>query len=63
MTGSGATDEPDGLPQRHCGRCRRFFAADPDLFFQTDWALCPECAEILLPQRSGGQRSLRPERT
>lgn len=23
------------------------------LFFQTDWALCPECTEILLP----GQKS------
>jgi hypothetical protein len=44
---------PDGieLPPRHCGRCQRAFEGDPDLFFQTDWALCPECTEILLPSR------------
>lgn len=36
-------------PDRHCGRCQRAFPADPKLFFQTDWALCPECKEILLP--------------
>jgi hypothetical protein len=39
------------LPQRNCGRCQRAFDGDPNLFFQTDWALCPECADILLPSR------------
>ena len=39
------------LPDRQCGRCRRAFAGDRDLFFQTDWALCPECEAVLLPQR------------
>jgi len=38
-------------PMRHCGRCQQEFDADPSLFFQTEWALCPACAEILLPKR------------
>lgn len=38
-------------PDRHCGRCQRAFAGDPKLFLQTDWALCPECEEILLPHQ------------
>jgi len=37
------------LPTRHCGRCQREFDGDPNLFFQTDWTLCPACADILLP--------------
>lgn len=42
-----------GLPvaDRQCGRCQRAFAGDPRLFFQTGWALCPECQEILLPRQ------------
>lgn len=40
------------LPQRLCGRCRQMFDGDPDLYFQTDWALCPSCKEILIPSRS-----------
>jgi hypothetical protein len=43
--------EPEQVPDRHCGRCQRSFEGDPTLFFQTDWALCPECTEILLPGR------------
>jgi hypothetical protein len=39
------------VPERHCGRCQRAFAGDPALFFQTDWALCPECEAILLPHQ------------
>ncbi len=35
-------------PERHCGRCQCAFPADPTLFFQTDWALCPACEAILL---------------
>lgn len=44
----------DGQPlaQRHCGRCQCAFEADPDLLFQTDWSLCPACAEVLLPSLS-----------
>lgn len=44
-----------GLPlaDRHCGRCQRAFAGDPRLHFQTDWGLCPECEEILLPKQPG----------
>jgi hypothetical protein len=38
------------LPPRHCGRCQSAFPGDPTLFFQTDWALCPPCASILLPR-------------
>jgi hypothetical protein len=34
---------------RVCGRCRAHFPGDPDLFFQTDWALCPDCSAILMP--------------
>jgi len=37
------------LPKRLCGRCQCEFDGDPNLFFQTDWSLCPPCAEILLP--------------
>ena len=37
------------LPKRRCGRCQCEFDGDPALFFQTDWALCPPCADILLP--------------
>ena len=45
------TVQEDGvpLPKRRCGRCQCEFDGDPTLFFQTDWALCPPCAEILLP--------------
>ena len=50
MSSSGISERSESLPERHCGRCRRFFEADPQLFFQTDWALCPECTEILLPR-------------
>jgi len=39
------------VPARRCGRCQREFPGDPDLFFQNDWALCPPCAEILMPRR------------
>lgn len=51
---SAAMSQPESgqpLATRRCGRCQKAFAADPGLFFQTDWALCPECEEILLPQR------------
>lgn len=34
-----------------CGRCQAELAWDPALAFQTDWALCPRCTEILLPRR------------
>jgi hypothetical protein len=40
---------------RHCGRCQQPFAPDPELFFQTDWALCPACEKILLPERRTSQ--------
>lgn len=40
------------LPERHCGRCQVSFPGDPTLFFQTDWALCPACEEILLSRRT-----------
>lgn len=39
------------VPDRHCGRCQSGFPGDPTLYFQTDWALCPACAAILLPGR------------
>jgi hypothetical protein len=47
------------LAPRHCGRCQRPFDADPELYFQTDWALCPSCAEILLPSRQRDRSYLR----
>ena len=37
------------VPARQCGRCQCALEADPELFFQTDWVLCPQCADILLP--------------
>lgn len=40
---------------RHCGRCQREFDGDPWLYFQTDWALCPTCREILLPRPAARQ--------
>lgn len=39
---------PVPVPQRQCGRCRVLFDGDPELFFQTDWALCPGCREVLM---------------
>jgi hypothetical protein len=36
--------------ERRCGRCQQPFATDPDLFFQSDWGLCPACTDILLPR-------------
>jgi hypothetical protein len=38
--------------RRHCGRCQQEFDADPTLWLQTEWSLCPACREILLPRRS-----------
>jgi hypothetical protein len=46
-----ALPEAEPVAQRHCGRCQRGFEADPDLFFQTDWALCPACTAVLMPRR------------
>ncbi len=45
---------------RHCGRCQRAFAGDPKLVFQTDWALCPECKEILLGHPGGHHSEASP---
>ena len=42
---------PAAIPERLCGRCRCLFKGDPNLYFQTDWALCPNCETILLPGR------------
>lgn len=50
MSSSGSPEKSGSLPERHCGRCRRSFEGDPQQFFQTDWALCPQCREILLPR-------------
>jgi hypothetical protein len=49
-TSSGS--ELSEMPQRHCGRCQCSFEADPALFFQSDWGLCPGCTEILLPRHA-----------
>jgi hypothetical protein len=52
LSGEGPVDSGAAVTaDRQCGRCRRSFEGDPTLFFQSDWALCPECAEILLPTR------------
>jgi hypothetical protein len=48
-TTSAKVPSLSGLPKRRCGRCQCEFDADPNLFFQTDWALCPPCGDILLP--------------
>lgn len=47
---SGGPDAPV-VADRTCGRCRQPFAGDPSLNFQTDWTLCPACAEKLMPGR------------
>ncbi len=47
--------------RRHCGRCQMEFEADPELYFQTDWALCPSCEAILLPPRPGSRPPVVPE--
>jgi hypothetical protein len=47
---SGDNVNAPPVPPRHCGRCQCAFPGDPTLFFQTDWALCPACKEILLPR-------------
>jgi hypothetical protein len=41
------------VADRRCGRCQRPFPGDPALTFQTDWALCPDCAAILMPRPAG----------
>lgn len=56
--GDNVAAEP--VPTRRCGRCQYAFPGDPTLFFQTDWALCPACREILLP--SGPVAPTRPPR-
>lgn len=38
-------------PLRQCGRCRNMFDGDPELWFQTDWCLCPACEGVLMPPR------------
>lgn len=53
---SPTAEDVNPLPQRHCGRCQRGFEGDPGLFFQTDWALCPECTKILLPAKHTSAR-------
>ena len=52
MNAQPADDAP--LPKRHCGRCQREFAGDPDIFFQAGWSLCPACEMVV--RRSGGGR-------
>lgn len=42
---------PAAPAERLCGRCRRSFAGDPGLHFQSDWGLCPTCSDILLPRQ------------
>lgn len=49
--------------RRHCGRCQEDFDADPTLWFQTEWVLCPACHEILLPQRATGAPTAAPKAT
>ena len=51
--------EESPLEQRQCGRCRGHFPGDPDLFFQTDWALCPDCEEILMGGPGGKKMARR----
>ena len=48
-----STTPAGGVPlaKQRCGRCQCEFDGDPNLFFQTDWALCPPCGDILLPSR------------
>jgi len=46
--GTAMSDVPTS--DRVCGRCRASFAGDPELFFQTDWALCPDCSAVLMPK-------------
>ena len=53
---SSGTPEPvpapaaDPVPDRRCGRCQGAFPGDPGLTFQTDWAVCPACAAVLMPR-------------
>ena len=41
----------DQFAPRVCGGWRRTIEHDPTLVFQTDWVLCPTCAEELLPPK------------
>jgi len=40
----------DDQPTRTCGRCRKLFAADPEIDANAldEWWLCPPCHESLL---------------
>lgn len=44
-------DAQVAVAPRRCGRCQRPFEGDTASFVQTDWALCPACEAILLPDR------------
>ncbi|MDQ6782673.1 MAG: hypothetical protein M3063_04370 [Actinomycetota bacterium] len=50
VTGLRETD-PVAVAPRRCGRCQHVFDDGTASVVQTDWALCPPCAEILLPPR------------
>jgi len=45
-----AAGAPQLLPQRQCGRCRKFFDGDPTLdpIVEPDWWCCPPCRVTLL---------------
>jgi hypothetical protein len=47
-------------PDRKCGRCQCSFPGDPALCFQSEWALCPACSAILLPERQLAPTRRRP---
>ena len=48
-------DPPSAKRDRQCGRCRRFFPAEPDLepMALQDWWLCDPCSHKLLGTRRG----------
>ena len=49
-TERSAGDDEQGLRSRQCGRCRQFFAGDPEEHptREPEWWLCPPCKESLL---------------
>ena len=49
-----AAEDDDAALTRQCGRCRMMFAGDPtlDILVRNEWALCPSCEAILLPNRA-----------
>jgi hypothetical protein len=53
-TAVAPADGAPPLPRRQCGRCRAFFAAEPDVDPRSlaEWWACPPCRAALFPAKA-----------